>query len=39
VFDDRARNRSLHLWSSKHRGALAGAGLATIMALLGARRR
>jgi NAD(P)-dependent dehydrogenase (short-subunit alcohol dehydrogenase family) len=41
VFDDQARDRSLHLWSSKHRGALAsvGVGVATIMTLLGARRR
>jgi hypothetical protein len=39
VFDDTARDRSLHLWSSKHRAALAGVGLATITAALLGRRR
>jgi NAD(P)-dependent dehydrogenase (short-subunit alcohol dehydrogenase family) len=38
VFDDRAHERSLHLWSSKHRAALAGLGAATVSALLASRR-
>jgi NAD(P)-dependent dehydrogenase (short-subunit alcohol dehydrogenase family) len=39
VFDDRARDRSLSLWSSKHRGAIASVGLAAVTALLASRRR
>jgi hypothetical protein len=39
VFDDRARERSFHLWSLEHRGALAGLGAAAVTALLATRRR